>query len=157
MCDPADTPVIVDQFDQDAAGQNPLGAIGNGNVWRAVIVARDCKVGAQCGDQVSDGIRCPDRRRRFKDDQVIRFEYGRDRSRGTEHITDVRGVVFIEWSRDGYKEHVRRLDRRRCSKQAACDDTLHERIKIDFLDMHLPRVDGIDHALVDVDAQHRRT
>jgi len=63
----ADHAVVVDQFDEDAAGQHALGAIGDPDVRAAGAATGHLEIGTELGEQVADLLRGADRRSRFRD------------------------------------------------------------------------------------------
>src|SRR3546814_13806789 len=61
-------------------------------------------------------------------------------------------MLMVVRRRHGDDEGVGRRDLGRGGERAARYDALDETIEVDFLDMHLAVVDGVDDMLADVDA-----
>jgi hypothetical protein len=59
-------------------------------------------------------------------------------------MANVGRVIVVERGGHGDQENVGWFDRRRGPQQSACDDPLNQRIEVDFVDMDLSGVDGID-------------
>ena len=152
--DAADDPIIIDQFDQDTTGQHPFGAIGDRDVGLITGASRYLQIGAQLGEQIAHFLGRTDGGGRFEDDRVTRLQHRRDTRRGLEDIADIGGMVVAE--RGGHRDHedIGGRDRGRCDQVAARDDARYQAVEIDLLDMHLARVDGVDDALRDIDAEH---
>ena len=165
--DAADDAVVVDQLDQDAAGQHALGAVGDRDIggspqsitlWGSpgllAGAAGDPEVGTKFGEQVADLFGGADRRGRFEDDRVARLQDGGDAGRGGEDVADVGAVIVGERGRHRDDEDVGGGDLGRGGEQAARDDARDEAVEIDLLDMDAALVDGVDDRAGHVDAEH---
>src|SRR3546814_17750924 len=76
-----------------------------------------------------------------------------DRSRGRQDMAEVGPMLLVVRSRHGDDEDVGGGDLGRGDKRAARYHALDQPVEIDFLDMHLAVVDGVDDMLADVNAR----
>ena len=72
--DAADHPIIVDEFNKDAAGKYAFGAVGDG-VIRAFTHAGRAKIRAQPRQQVADLLGRANRRGRFENDGIAGLKH----------------------------------------------------------------------------------
>ena len=118
---------------------------------------RKFQVGAQELERIANLFGRADRRRRFEDNDIANLQHRRDAACSSEDVADIGGMIVVERCGHGDQENVGPLYLGRRAQKTTLHDALHQRIEIDLLDVHAPRIDGIDDSLVDIDAEYRRT
>ena len=144
LVDAPDDPVIVDQFVDDVAGQDPFRTVGYGN-----FPAEFRPLGE---DEFRHLVRRADGGGGFDDEEVSFAQEREDRAGGCLYIRDVRLVSFLERGGDDDEEGVAFLGRCPGAELTFRDNFLQEFLQTGFNDVELPGVGLAHHVGIDVDA-----
>ena len=150
--DAADDAIVVDQLLQHVPREHPLGAVRDADVGRFTGRVREGEVRARVGEPRRELLGRPDRARRLEHDEVAALEHRRDGAGGGLDVGEIGAVPVGERGRYGDEEGVGGLGHERRAEVPRRHDTPDDDVQVRLDDVDTPRVDGLDGALVDVDA-----
>ncbi len=148
----ADDAIIGHQFAHHMPGQDALGAVGHLHIRLFPSLLGECEIRADLSEPGGQLLGGADGRSGFENHEVSSGKNGGDGFCGGLDVAQVGLVAILERSGHGDEEGIGGLWRGGGSKVTLMHGGMHEHVQLGFDNVNLALVDGIDGALVHIDA-----